>query len=530
MTASTDRCHGMVLVLDDKYAVVLENDEYSRLDFENSVSGLPFRFEFSNAWDAAQRRYSVEAALAAVEKFKPDGILLDIMFGGDGDRLGVAILPELTARFPRIPVVVMTALNKNEAWLECARLGAVDYLPKPLNARRLWQTLDRYVGDGPEYWLLGQAPGFLEAVMSAAQASEGGRTAVMLTGDTGTGKELLARYIGRHGARAGEPFVPIHIAPMQPEQQQAELFGAKKGSYTGATQDRKGYFEAADKGVAFLDEIGDIDLRTQVNLLRVAESGEIAPLGETKPRRVDVQIVSATNANLARKVKDGEFRQDLWERLRGSAINLPSLSQRVEDIPLLVRHLLRVEALARGKPVPMLLASIETRLLAVTWSGNVRALAKFTGRVFDAAGLADGPDQADFICALAGMEAALPHPNSSPIERVAGKPELGSSAPGATLDAKTRLQLLRLDEMGVLHQAALETRHKITGELDRASAAALLKGKLKCSTNEFDRWLMSLWNVLDPEHRTLAALRYPDLMAVVEKHAGRDAITKTESP
>jgi DNA-binding NtrC family response regulator len=521
MAAASELTHGVVLVVDDKYAVALDNGEYGRDDFERNVAGLPFRFEFTSAFDRQAGRYTVSAALDAVSRILPNAILLDIMFGTEGDRLGVTILSELTARFPRIPVVVMTALNKDETWQECARLGAVDYLPKPLNARRLWQTLDRYVGVGPEYWLLGQAPGFLEAVMSAAQASEGGRTAVMLTGDTGTGKELLARYIGRHGARAGEPFVPIHIAPMQPEQQQAELFGAKKGSYTGATQDRKGYFEAADKGVAFLDEIGDIDLRTQVNLLRVAESGEIAPLGEAKPRRVDVQIVSATNANLARKVKDGEFRQDLWERLRGSAINLPSLSQRVEDIPLLVRHLLRVEALARGKAIPMLPESIEARLIGLAWSGNVRELAKYAGRVFDAVGEAEAPSETIFLSEMAGMDTVLPHPCSSP-EGSGGVISLPvAPVVGNTSSAVDRLQNLRLEEVGLLYQAVLDTRHKVTGALDRASAAALLKGKLKCSTNEFDRWLLSLWSVLDSEHRALAERRYPELLAVINKQADK---------
>lgn len=514
-----DISHGSVLVIDDKYSGALDNGEYGQREFLENVAELPFVFSFSSAFDARIGRYSVGAAIDAVEKMQPDAVLLDIMFGSEGDRLGVAILPALWARFPQIPVVVMTVLNKTETWDECARLGAVDYLPKPLNARRLGQTLDRYIGVGPEYWLLGQAPGFLEAVMSAAQASEGGRTAVMITGDTGTGKELLARYIGRHGRRSRHPFVPIHIAPIPPEQQQAQMFGAKRGSYTGATQDRKGYFEEADKGVAFLDEIGDIDLRTQVNLLRVAESGEIAPIGEAKPRRVDVQVVSASNANLARKVKDGEFRQDLWERLRGSAINLPSLAQRIEDIPLLVRHLLRVEAIARGKSVPVLPRHIEARLMALTWSGNIRALAKYAGRVFDEAGDAGAPTEQEFSSALVGMDSGLTYPSLISVSHFSSSDdtERQQGAVRNAQEAMNRLQQLRLEEIGLLHHAVIETRHKITGALDRASAAALLKGKLKCSTNEFDRWLLSLWKALDPEHRSFAARRYPELMAVVEK-------------
>jgi DNA-binding NtrC family response regulator len=452
--------------------------------------------------------------------YQPDCLLLDIMFGGNQDRLGMAILPELMARFPSLPVVMMTALNKAEAWAQAASLGAVDYLPKPLDARNLWQTLDRYLCDDPKYWLIGQSSGFLEAVIGAAQASEGGRTSVMIAGETGSGKELIARYVGRHGARAERPFVPIHLAPMAPEQQQAELFGAKKGSYTGSTEDRKGLFEVADKGVAFLDEIGDIDKSTQVNLLRVAESGEIAPLGGGKPRQVDVQIVSATNANLVRQVKNGDFRQDLWARLRGTAVSLPPLAQRIEDIPLLVRHLLRVEALARGMPVPMLPRALEGRLMAQPWPDNVRALAKYAARVCDAAGMGRVPGEAEFIAALPAVDMAL--------EDEAPSSANGLSSDGNNINApglagsgtpQSRLQLLRLEEIALLHQAALETRHRITGALDRASAAALLKGKRKCSTNEFDRWLLSLWKELDPEHRDLAARRFPDLMPVVGKLA-----------
>lgn len=517
--------HGIILVIDDHYGEE-SSDFYSRSDFDRDFGDLPFGFAFSSAWDAEKGYYSVEAALRAVDTYAPDGVLLDVVFDRRalGGHLGLAVLRELTTRWPMLPVVIMTVLRRDEAWEKCARLGAVDYLPKPMDARRLWQTLDRYVGVTPEYWLLGQAAGFLEAVLSAAQASEGGRTDVMISGDTGTGKELLARYIGRHGARAHQPFVPIHIAPMQPEQQQAELFGARRGSYTGATQDRKGYFEVADKGVAFLDEIGEIDARTQVNLLRVAESGEIAPLGEAMPRQVDVQIVSATNANLALMVKDGEFRQDLWERLRGSAIHLPSLYQRVEDIPLLTRHLLRVEALARRIPLPVLSEAMEQRLMTQRWSGNVRALAKYVGRVFDVAGRSCTPTDNHFLSELILTNEDLPRS----ISENQCKDQMVSLDIKHSLDFKTRLQNLRLDELGLLYQAAIDTSHKVTGTLDRATAAALLKGKRKCSTNEFDRWLVSLWNSLDQNHRNLACQRYPELIALVERNIGKRETLRTE--
>jgi len=425
---------------------------------------------------------------------------------GSAGQLGLAILRELSIRYPGLPVVMMTVLARNEAWMQCARVGAVDYLPKPLNSRRLWQTLDRYVGVEPRYWLIGQAPAFLEAVMGAAQASEGGRSSVMVTGDTGTGKELLARYIGRHGARAGRPFVPIHIGPVPAEQQQAELFGARRGAYTGAVHDRKGYFELANGGVAFLDEIGDIDLRTQSNLLRVAESGEIARLGDVEPRQVDVQIVSATNANLARRVKDGEFRQDLWERLRGTAISLPALEQREEDILPLIRHLLRVEALGRKRPLLPVPESLERKLCRNRWDGNVRSLAKYAGRVFDIAG-DKTPDADSFIMALPRAELESDEGESSRRDE-SSHPTLPLN--GAS-DVADGLQDLRFHELGLLDRALQHTRDPVTHDLNRAKAAALLKGKRKCSTNEFDRWAKGLWSELSPGSRERAARDFPDM-------------------
>lgn len=516
------RPHGTILVLDDHYGIA-SDDFYGREEFLHDFGVLPFRFAFSSAWDRAAGGYTVAEALRAVDEHAPHGILLDIVFDqrGSAGQLGLAILRELSARHPALPVVVMTVLTREEAWAECARLGAVDYLPKPLNARRLWQTLDRYVGVEPRYWLVGQASAFLEAVMAAAQASEGGRSSVMITGETGTGKELLARYIGRHGARAGRPFVPIHISPVPAEQQQAELFGAKRGAYTGAVQDRKGYFEQANAGLAFLDEIGEIDLRTQSNLLRVVESGEIARLGDVEPRHVDVQIISATNANLARRVKDGEFRQDLWERLRGMAIGLPALQQRVDDAVPLIRHLLRVEAVGRKRPLPALPEPLERELVRHRWSGNVRALAKYAGRVFDIAGDAP-PVLAHFIQALPEMEPDQEEARPSP--STAYSPSM--AAPGDAGDLAEVLQEMRVREFALLDQALQNTRDPVTRGLNRAKAAALLKRKHKCSTNEFDRWARELWLQLNPESRRRVTQQFPDMTRLL----AFDAFTGSENP
>lgn len=535
--------HGKVLVLDDKYAVARKSagahadKEFDRADFEKNVAGLPFRFEFADAWEKGKDAYTVAEALRAARARNPDAVLLDIMFGGKDDRLGLDILRELTAQFPALPVVVMTSLGRDDMWPECMRLGAVDYLHKPLNARVLWQTLDRYVGAAPDLWLVGQSPEFLDAVYGAACASEGGQTDVMIMGGTGTGKEMLARYIGRHGARAGKPFVSAHIASFQKDQVQAELFGAKKAAYTGLDRDRQGYFDLADKGVIFLDEIGEINLPTQVSLLRVAETDEFAPMGEPRAKKVDVQIVSATNANLAKKVKAGEFRQDLWARLRGMAVTLPALAQRREDIPLLFRHLLRVEVLERCRKnqkasIPEIPEGLEERLVAAPWSENVRQLRNYARNVFDRAG-GDAPTAQAFFAAWQMVEkdeqsfaaedavpegsrviqpanvAGLPGAEGQAIARMVP----GGSAQGAPSDWIQEIETLRLTELAVLHRALMQTLDPVSGKPSRAKAAALLLRKQKCSTNEFDRWVLNIWNELSKEGKKIAAEQYPETVS-----------------
>ena len=528
---SGEALHGMVLILDDHYAV--ESDHfYSQSDFARDFASLPFKFVFSPAWDDDVGRYTVETAVRAVQEHKPDGILLDIMFGRDhADRLGISMLRELTACFPAIPVVMMTSVARDEIWADCARLGAVDYLPKPLDVRLLWQTLDRYVGAEPEHWLIGQNHLFLEALNLAAMAAEGGETSVMITGESGTGKELIARFLHRHGRRSDKSFETIYLPNIPGDMQAANLFGYRKGAFTGADRDEPGRFLAADGGVVFLDEIGDIDSDTQLRLLRVADMGEVSRLGDGKTRRVDVQTVTATNADLAQKIKGKEFRYDLWARLNGMPVNLPPLAQRRDDIPLLVRHLLRCQALRRGRPAPVLTVQVEAALGDASWEGSVRGLLSYAQRVFDLAGEAE-PDEAVFLEALPRAPGAVSHLSEPlhPLEEGEGDIEFPSRprasksgdaavAMGTSLHPTDRLQRLRLDELALLDDALQKTRDPVTGAIKRAKAAALLKGKPKCSTNEFDRWVQSLWNELTSESRELVEQRFPDLLLALRLSA-----------
>lgn len=507
MNMAIDATPPKVLVLDDKYSVVLKS-EYSRPNFEQNVEGVPFCFEYANAWDDASRRYSVEAALRAVQFHSPDGVLLDIMFGDDDDRLGVAILRELTKHFPALPVVVMTSLGRDEVWEDCVRLGAVDYLPKPLDARLLRQTLNRYVGVDPEGWLIGQSRLFIEALNLAALAAEGGQTPIMITGETSTGKGLLTHFAHRHGRRAEKPFELIDLPTMPPDLQAANLFGYRKGAFTGADRNEPGRFLAANGGMVFLDEIGDIDSGTQLRLLRVADTGEVARLGDGQTARVDVQIVTATNSDIAQKIKAKEFRYDLWARLNGMHVALPTLAQRREDIPMLVFHLLRCQAIKRDRPVPQWPLSLEPLLAEFPWEGNVRALRSYAQRVFDLAGDSE-PDESVF-------RSALPLANIATDETMPQQAVRQQPCGIRATNLPDNIQRLRLEELGLLNEALNQTRDPVTKETNRAKAAALLKGKSKCSTNEFDRWVKIIGEQLSPENHQLAVNHYPELAYALE--------------
>lgn len=511
-----------VLVIDDHYAVVANKESpnfFDRNSFVDALGKLPFDFRFSPAWDNSSRNYTIDAALSAVAKENPAAILLDVMFGrGTDDRLGLEILPELTRRYPAIPVVMMTSLDKDRVWEDCARLGAVDYLPKPLEPRLLRMTLNRYVGAklSPQDWLIGQDPLFLKALNLAALAAEGGQTPIMITGETGCGKGMFAQFIRRHGKRAPPlAFVHIDLATIPADLQASNLFGHRRGAFSGADRDEPGRFLSADGGIVFLDEIGNIDLGTQERLLRVAGDGWVARLGDGKETHVNVQIVSATNADLPAKIRSKEFRYDLWARLNGMPIALPSLAQRRGDILLLIQHMLRCQALLRSQQVPVLPLKLAAELTGVNWAGNARGVWMYAQRVLDLAG---------------GSQPQLEHYRSA-ILQATEDVQLGCAmmaVPQAANGVSTvelvqsrtlsdQVQYLRLEELELLHRALMETRHPVTRDLNYAGAAALLKGKSICSSNEFHRWLKAVWKDLTPKTQDVATLRFPELLPAIAK-------------
>lgn len=526
-----------ILVLDDHYAVESSSSDefYGRNDFERDFGALPFKFVYSPAWDDGTRQYTVAAALRAVANTKPQGILLDVMFdrmtGNDSkSRLGVDILRELSRKYPEIPVVMMTSVPRNDLWTECARLGAVDYLTKPMNEKLLAQTLHRYVGVGMKNWLVGQNKLFLDALNLAAMAAEGKRTPVMITGETGSGKELVASFVHRHGRGAETPFKTIFFPGITSDLQPDALFGHSKGAFSGADREMPGAFLTADGGVIFLDELGDLTKESQTMLLRVADSGEVTRLGDGRTSKVNVQIVSATNADLAKKIKENDFRYDLWARLNGMHVVLPSLEQRRDDIPMLLRHLLRCEALSRERAVPGLPESLEVRLRDHLWQTNVRGLLAYVQRVFDLSGDRE-PDEAVFNLALTQQQ-AVDGPGvekgqdegkqvQRPMDTAEAENNLKIAVPHFG-NAQDWLQHLRLEELAILQRALEQTRDALTGAPSRAKAAALLKRKPKCNTNEFDRWVKTVWDELTPESCKQAQERFPELMLALKSDVVKD--------
>ncbi len=265
------------------------------------------------------------------------------------DRTGLDILGAARIADPDCAVILMSARGSMETVMAATRGGAFDYLAKPFEMDDLLDIIRRAApndGDGepvdddidPEEPLntgmIGSSPSMIEIYKTISRVAPTDAL-VLIEGETGTGKELIAQEIHKNSARSTRPFVPVDCASLAPSLIESELFGAMKGAYTGSHQDRVGVFEAASGGTVFLDEVGEVDLNFQLKLLRFLQEKEIRPLGSSRPRKVDVRIVAATNKNLPKMVEEGKFREDLWYRLDVVRVQVPPLRERPGDVPLL---------------------------------------------------------------------------------------------------------------------------------------------------------------------------------------------------
>ncbi|MHB8878237.1 MAG: sigma-54-dependent transcriptional regulator [Myxococcaceae bacterium] len=328
-----------------------------------------------------------EAALEALERESFDIAFLDLRLG---EYNGLELLPRLLAARPELAVVVITAYATFDTAVEAIKRGAADYLPKPFTPvqirhaveqvakrraieSRVAQLEGKLADEVPEADLATDSPRMRAAMDVIARAATS-EASILLCGENGTGKGVLARMIHAHSRRAGRPFVTVNCLTLSEELLASELFGHAKGAFTGAVRDQAGRVEAAEGGTLFLDEIGEISPGLQAKLLRFLQERRFERVGENRTRQADVRVVAATNRDLEKDVHAGRFREDLLFRLNVIEVRVPPLRERAEDIPRLARRFLEFFARAAGRPAPELSPEAETALVAYGWPGNVREL------------------------------------------------------------------------------------------------------------------------------------------------------------
>jgi DNA-binding NtrC family response regulator len=327
------------------------------------------------------------------------------------ERTGLDVLNAAKRKDPGCAVILMTGRGTVETVMAATRGGAFDYIAKPFDLDVMIDAVERAVAirdneeaeaqpdDLPETEMIGVSPAMVEIYKTISHVAPTDAT-VVIEGETGTGKEMVARMIHRFSSRANQPFVAVDCASIAPSLLESELFGSMRGAFTGADRDRAGVFEAANRGTVFLDEIGDIEPSFQVKLLRFLQEREIRPVGASKSKEVDVRVLAATNRDLQRMVDDGKFREDLWFRLNVVRIIMPPLHERRADIPLLARFFVNKYNDRYHREVKLTDSGVKA-LQDHTWPGNVRQLQHVIERLVI---LADRVDSASVREALTAME------------------------------------------------------------------------------------------------------------------------------
>ena len=324
---------------------------------------------------------SASDALRELERSQPSAVLSDIRMPGVS---GLELLQALKERLPKVPVIIMTAYSDLDSAVAAFQGGAFEYLPKPFDVdqalelvrRALAENASRDVpasSDAPVPEILGQAPAMQEVFRAIGRLAQSHAT-VLITGESGSGKELVARALHRHSPRANGPFIALNTAAIPKDLLESELFGHERGAFTGAAAQRRGRFEQADGGTLFLDEIGDMPSELQTRLLRVLADGQFYRVGGHTPIKVNVRVIAATHQDLEVRVREGLFREDLFHRLNVIRLRLPALRERREDIPLLVRHFMQKSARELGVDAKGVSEAALKTLVNLPWSGNVRQL------------------------------------------------------------------------------------------------------------------------------------------------------------
>lgn len=372
--------------------LIVEDDDFHRQTLERCLVGPEMEIL---AVESAER------ALANLSRFGPDLVITDIRMAGMS---GFDLLRKVRSAAPEIDVVMITAFEEMQNAIDAIKAGAYDYLVKPLDLDQLEAVVarcfqDRNVRrrstratadaarDTEPSRLVGRDPQMIELYKLIARVARN-TLPVLIRGETGTGKEVIARTIHQNSESAAAPFVAVNCAAIPESLLESELFGHIRGSFTGAAADRKGRFELAGSGTIFLDEIGDAGAAFQTKLLRVLQEQEYYPVGGEQPRRTRARVIAATHRPLDEMVREGTFREDLFFRLQVVEIRIPPLRERRSDIPLLANHILAKLSRKIGKEVSIIPNEVMAGLLSYDWPGNIRELENSLAR---AAILAQGP-------------------------------------------------------------------------------------------------------------------------------------------
>jgi two-component system nitrogen regulation response regulator NtrX len=423
-----------ILVIDDDSAIrdsLKMTLEYAGFDFVAAATG--------------------QEGLALAEREAPDIVLLDIKMPGMD---GMEVLSRLRQMSETTPVVMISGHGTTSTAVEAIKRGAVDFLDKPFEStERLLVTIGNVLEQGRlrdenrslkkqaevRHQMIGASTG-LDQVMAAVSRAAPTNATVLIQGESGVGKELVARTIHRNSNRSRERFVQVNCAAIPEELIESELFGHEKGSFTGATEKQVGKFEQADRGTIFLDEVGDMSAKTQAKVLRVLQEGEVERLGSARTIKVDVRVIAATNKNLEEEIEKGRFREDLYFRLAVIPIYVPPLRERADDIPPLVRHYIDFFSRENNTRPRRITAAALEALQRYRWKGNIRELRNTVERLIIMTG-SDTIDVSDLPGAVrspAGGSTASKASNEVEAAKAGTLREFKDSSERAYLVAKLR--------------------------------------------------------------------------------------------
>jgi len=460
---------------------IVDDDESIRWVLEKALAreNLATR-SFANARDA----------IAALDVETPQVLVSDIRMPGDS---GLDLLQLVKSRFPGLPVIIITAFSDLDSAVAAFQGGAFEYLAKPFDIDKAVELIRRALDESlretsvesgpaetPE--ILGQAPAMQEVFRAIGRLSQSNVT-VLITGESGSGKELVARALHKHSPRAAQPFIALNTAAIPKDLLESELFGHERGAFTGAQTTRRGRFEQAEGGTLFLDEIGDMPFDLQTRLLRVLSDGHFYRVGGHQPLKANVRVITATHQNLEQRVREGLFREDLFHRLNVIRLRLPSLRERREDIPILVRHFLVQSAKQLGVEAKRMSDAALNFLCGLELPGNVRQLENLCNWITVMAPgqtveIKDLPAELSQETAGGAAAAGAPPASSAPVESYSAAHHgtvHATAAESAAASPEAWLGLLEAQAAGMLAAGQQE----VMAVLGRQFESALIRTALK---------------------------------------------------